>query len=181
MSSALSQTDTRKVVGLIPARWNFCTQKGSWRNFCTVTRILSREENMKIKTELKTWKHMWCLLTNRANRTWESNRIVAEVESEMSERTCFWLTYLWGQRDVLRGRPGSSERGDYWWWTLPLHDTMTSWRTSKPHRPERKQRDETNLQRIRVKSMSSITTTRSDSLTHRSTRLFPDDAKSKAS
>lgn len=38
-----SHRGTSRVVGLIRARWNFLTQKGSWRKFFWITRMLSRQ------------------------------------------------------------------------------------------------------------------------------------------
>lgn len=52
MSSAFSSyTDTRRVVGLIPARWNLLTQKGSWRKLCIAIRILIRDKKTEVITQ----------------------------------------------------------------------------------------------------------------------------------
>lgn len=41
--AGFSHRESRRVVGLIWARWNFLTQKGSWRKFFWITRMLSRQ------------------------------------------------------------------------------------------------------------------------------------------
>lgn len=39
---------TFRVVGLIPARWHFFTQNGSWRNSCVATRTLGEETKSQL-------------------------------------------------------------------------------------------------------------------------------------
>lgn len=53
--------DTRRVVGLTRARWNLLTQKGSWRNFSTTTRILVRKQQKHNTKKIKKDRQIYII------------------------------------------------------------------------------------------------------------------------